>query len=188
VVCQTNACFSYLGRKLNLWGNNEAEILSCEQLLCEAMDLRNAVVAFSYGRAGNPADKQEALIFIASTEVGILAKFELWLSRQPNFQPTTPFFVSDHATAPDFHIFELLDQLNLLADCRGLPLVTDNVTLPNVNSFYQNFRKLQENEKYFSSVMAGAPCNNLTAVFGSLSRGRQWEQGGSLPVDISGVY
>ena len=47
VVSQSNACLSYLGRKLGLWGGNEAEVSLCEQLLCEIMDLRNKV-----GQAG----------------------------------------------------------------------------------------------------------------------------------------
>lgn len=35
LVSQTNACLSYLGRRLGMWGNNPAEEIECEQLLCE---------------------------------------------------------------------------------------------------------------------------------------------------------
>jgi glutathione S-transferase len=35
LVTQTNACLSYMGRKLGLWGNNPTEETECEQLLCE---------------------------------------------------------------------------------------------------------------------------------------------------------
>lgn len=35
LVTQSNACLSYLARKLGLWGNNPAEEIECEQLLCE---------------------------------------------------------------------------------------------------------------------------------------------------------
>jgi len=188
VVCQSNACYSYLGRKLDLWGNTDMEIIHCEELLCEAMDLRNNVVGFCYGRAGNPADKEETVAFLASNQKGIIAKLELFLSRQSDFKPETPFFVSSHATAPDFHIFELLSQLNLLAECRGLPLVTDDIALPSLHSFYANFQKLPANAKYFSSIMANAPCNNLMAVFGSMPHGQRWEKGMRLPEDTSGVY
>ena len=55
VVAQTNACFSYLGRKLGLWGSTEAEVVDCEQLLCELMDLRNQMVGFAYSPAGPEA-------------------------------------------------------------------------------------------------------------------------------------
>jgi glutathione S-transferase len=44
VICQSNACFSYLGRKLGLWGKNVADEVKCEELLCEIMDVRNKVV------------------------------------------------------------------------------------------------------------------------------------------------
>ncbi len=37
IVSQTNACFSYLGRKFGLWGNNSMEEMECEQLLCEVL-------------------------------------------------------------------------------------------------------------------------------------------------------
>jgi hypothetical protein len=152
------------------------------------MDLRNAIVGFSYGRAGNPTDVLEVTAFISMAEEGILAKLELWLSRQPLFCQESPFFVSGHATAPDFHIFELLDQLNLLAECTPLPAVTDAPSLPHIHSFYLGFKKLQSNEKYFKSAMSQAPCNNLTAVFGSLPKGQRWEKGMKLPDDTSGVY
>lgn len=189
VVCQSNACLSYLGRKLNLWGLNEKEIIDCEQLLCEAMDLRNSVVGFCYGRTGNPADPQESNAFIESAQQGILAKFELWLAKQlPQFGSDAPFFVGGHPTAPDFHIFELLDQLNLLAACRSLPGVTECIHLPNLKMFYDSFRRIPANEKYFSSAMSRAPCNNLSAVFGSTTDGSQWQKGSPLPHDVSGIY
>lgn len=179
---------SYLGRKLNLWGTTVLDVISCEELLCEAMDLRNLVVAFSYGRSGNPADAQQTQAFLAAQTEGILAKLDLWLSRQSKFSPETPFFVSGYATAPDFHVFELLDQLQLLAKHQAQAPPTGPNLLPYVNSFYLHFKQLPGNEKYLMSKMADAPCNNLSAVFGSLSAGRQWEKGLPLPVDITGVY
>eukprot|EP01006_Ploeotia_vitrea_P017488 TRINITY_DN48642_c0_g1_i2.p1 TRINITY_DN48642_c0_g1~~TRINITY_DN48642_c0_g1_i2.p1 ORF type:complete len:182 (-),score=5.35 TRINITY_DN48642_c0_g1_i2:49-594(-) len=48
LITQSNACFSYLGRKLNLWGNNEEEIIRCEELLCELMDIRNNMIKYAY--------------------------------------------------------------------------------------------------------------------------------------------
>jgi hypothetical protein len=189
LICQSNACYSYLGRKLDLWGNTDTDVVLCEQLLCEAMDLRNLVVGYCYGRTGDPTDTLQAAAFITGIQEGILAKFEQWLTLQaPHFNPATPFFVSEHATAPDFHIFELLDQLNLLAECRSLPAVTDAVSLPKVHAFYQHFQELPGNAKYFSSVMASAPCNNLTAGFGSVTQGGQWERGVALPEDVGGIY
>jgi glutathione S-transferase len=48
VVAQTNACFTYLGRRLNMLGSNEKELCQCEQLLCEIMDLRNKMVSILF--------------------------------------------------------------------------------------------------------------------------------------------
>lgn len=187
VVTQSNACLSYLGRKLDLWGHNEVEIIQCEQLLCEAMDLRNLVVSFCYGRSGDPTELQQVKDFISMVQSGILAKFNDWLSRNTVFDQSSPFFVGQHATAPDFHIYELIDQLNLLAKFNGLPLVTFQ-QLPHLDAFYHAFSDHPCNKKYFSSLLSKAPCNNLTAVFGSTSDGSRWTEALPLPDDVSGIY
>ena len=56
VVTQTNACFSYLGKKIGLFGSNELEASQCEQLLCEIYDLRGAMVGFAYGPSSSDED------------------------------------------------------------------------------------------------------------------------------------
>ena len=38
LISQSNACLSYLGRKLGFWGTTPAEEIECEQLLCEVSD------------------------------------------------------------------------------------------------------------------------------------------------------
>ena len=49
VVSQSNACLVYLGEKFGLLGATPRERIECEQLLCEVMDLRNAMVKEFYG-------------------------------------------------------------------------------------------------------------------------------------------
>ena len=71
-MCQTNACFSYLGRKLDLWGQTPQEHSYCEQLLCEVYDLRNKMTGFAYGPDGSKKEGAEALLKNAS---GILGKY-----------------------------------------------------------------------------------------------------------------
>merc|ERR1711879_777000 len=48
VVTQSNACLMYLGRKFNLNGQNDSELLKVEQCLCEVFDLRNNAVRLFY--------------------------------------------------------------------------------------------------------------------------------------------
>ena len=72
VITQSNACMSYLGRKLNQWGNDEISIIKCEQLLCELMDLRNSVVRFSY-----PATSDTVNDFLNGCKDGKLYEYRL---------------------------------------------------------------------------------------------------------------
>jgi hypothetical protein len=186
-----DACFSYLARKYDLWGRDDKEVIACEQLLCEVMDLRNAFVGFAYGRTGNPAAVCEAHEFITNAKTGIFMKLNLWLKRKSIFDADTPFFVGDHATAPDFHIFEMLDAYNALATHTAFPpshTIFDD-SLSHLSTFYTGFAALEKNRRYLSSPLHRAPFNNLTAVFGSLSSGTmKWEKGQELPDDIDGEY
>ena len=75
VVSQTNACMSYLGRKLGLWGNTDDEVIDVEQLLCEVYDLRGGMVRFAYG-----ASPEKAVETMAGQKEGSLHKLELWLA------------------------------------------------------------------------------------------------------------
>ena len=50
VICQSNACMSYLGAKFGLLGEGEEQRALVEQCLCQVMDLRNDAVALFYGK------------------------------------------------------------------------------------------------------------------------------------------
>lgn len=47
VVVQANACFSYLGKELDMFGHNKEQEAKCEELLCEIMALRNVMVGYA---------------------------------------------------------------------------------------------------------------------------------------------
>ena len=106
VVTQSNACMTKLGGKLDLLGATDAEKAEVEQLLCEVMDLRNACIAVFYG------GDLEGLSGLAKH--GSLRKLNAWLA-----QKGTAFLVGASPTAPDFHLWELLDQLKILASTNG---------------------------------------------------------------------
>eukprot|EP00455_Lapot_gusevi_P028499 TRINITY_DN3043_c0_g3_i1.p1 TRINITY_DN3043_c0_g3~~TRINITY_DN3043_c0_g3_i1.p1 ORF type:complete len:303 (-),score=103.71 TRINITY_DN3043_c0_g3_i1:132-938(-) len=174
VVTQSNACFAYLGRKLGLMGKDLLELTECEQLLCEIMDLRNHIIPFVYG----PVQGDELQWFAGvSRKGGSLDKLNLWLERkyaaQTVAEDVNVFFVGDDATAPDFHIWEILDQLRLMASFYNAqdPLAH----FPMLAAFHASFAKLPNNQRYFASKLAKLPCNNMMAGrFGATPSGARW--------------
>jgi glutathione S-transferase len=106
VVTQSSACMTFLGAKLGLLGANDAEKVECEQLLCEVMDFRNACCSVFYG---GDLGGLSALAKNAS-----LRKLNAWLAHKG-----TNFLVGQTPTAPDFHLWELLDELKFLAGANG---------------------------------------------------------------------
>ena len=175
LVTQSNACMSYLGRKFGMWGNSDAELITCETLLCETMDLRNAVVRFSY--SATKADAQE---FVNSCRNGSLAKIEMHLASTEFFAATRPFTLGTRVSAPDFHLYELLLQIKLASEFYECDAFF-TADMPNLELFFTGFGKLPKMQKYLASPMASMPLNNLMANFGSLGDGSKWEAGKALP-------
>ena len=176
VVTQSNACYLYLGRQLNLLGKSDDELTDCEQLLCEVMDVRNNVVGYSYGRTDISAEK-----WIASTIApnGSIDKLKCWMDiKYPagltdDSKPS--FFVGETATAPDFHIWEMLDQITNIAKFNSLP---DPFANSSLGHFHKSFRNLTENKRYFDSKLSELPANNLSASnFGATPNGAKWVVG-----------
>lgn len=185
VITQTNACMSYLGRKFGLWGTTEVEIIHCEQLLCELYDLRGDMTRLAYGAS---FDEESARTVVKRQKKNTnLAKLELWLTTNPLFSEETPFLVGGHATAPDFHLFEMLDQYNLLASKVLKEDLFD--TLPKLKVFYECWLKHEKMQPYLNSPLHKLPLNNLGASFGSAPGGERYIRGESVPHDeASGVY
>jgi len=185
VISQSNACFMYLGRKLNLLGSNEVEHCYCEQLLCEVMDLRNNVVRFAYGRSMEAAPWLESI----ATKGSSLDKLNTWLERKYSSwtDNTNLFFVGNDATAPDFHIWEMCDQLRLTATFSKCP--DPLAAYPALSQFHKAFAALPGNQRYMQSKLAQLPCNNLMAGFGATPGGAPWVWGSEQPwTGSSGTY
>lgn len=171
VIAQTNACLSYLGRKLNMFGKNEDETILCEELLCEIYDLKNEVSSLAYGKfKGDAADWFRPLTGSNS----VLAKLNSQLSLKYEKEEDSLFFVGDSATAPDFFIWEVVDQVKDIIKFYGL---TDAIEskFQFVNNFHRNFASLNENKLYLESNHAKLPHNNLMAVFGSSPTGHPYD-------------
>jgi glutathione S-transferase len=184
IVTQSNACMHYVGRKLKLLGKNELELTQCEQLLCEIMDVRNEVVDFAYGKNGDGPRFIEGIIRPNRS----LDKLNTWLARKyENSSETNLFFVGDEASAPDFHIWEVLDQLK----GKGNVYKTEDPlkNFQKLSAFHASFRALPENQKYFHSKLAHLPTNNKSACYGSTPDGGQFVAGQATPWHgSSGVY
>jgi len=184
IVAQSNACFLYLGRKLNMLGDgSSAELCKCEQLLCEVMDLRNQVVGYAYSPRGAHQDK--TIEFFNGAKY-ILEKLEL-VSQEA---ATSTFLVGSKASAPDFHLWEMLDQLNRIAAFHKLPSPVDSSMFPRLSQFHKDFAALPANVKYLSSALhCELPMNNPMASVGAVPSGGAWEAGQDFTwAGLGGVY
>lgn len=183
VVTQSNACMSYLGAKFGLLGNGEQRSL-VEQCLCQVMDLRNDAVTLFYGKQiAHPATDAErycetqlsspcinymypccalrhrALHAVTDTVAAHFAKLEGWFALN-----NTEYLVGDSPTAPDFHLFEMLDQHTTFAadHHQDDPIVK----CPCLSAFSARFRALPQLAKYFAGPLSKLPVNNHGALWG----------------------
>ena len=156
VVAQSNACLSYLGRKFKLHGENDQELLKVEQCLCEVSDLRNNCVRQFY----LPPEVFNANLdeFLSATLPNSLAKLNCWLE-----QNGTTFLASNDATTPDFHFFELLDQLESLTSRYSKESTLRDFSC--LRTYYKEFASLPAVQKYLQSDLHKLPINNPHASF-----------------------
>lgn len=183
-VTQSNACLSYLGRRLGLLGKNDAERTKCEELLCELMDIRNGMVRFAYPSTASK-DTAEALMCQMGGVHGSFGKIEAHLA----LRPEAPYLVGDSPTAPDFHLWEMLDQYHTMCQFFDTGHHVDPVHGSSshgyLRAFYHNFRSLPQLERYFDSTLHALPFNNKGAHFGGHPTGRRWamELDGLMHID-----
>jgi hypothetical protein len=179
VVSQSNACFLALGRRFNMLGDTPQDLSSCEQLLCEIMDLRDKMIekCYIYSPQISP-ESAKGLIDEAAGKNSSLAKLELWLEREVAAGRQGTHLVADKATAPDFHLFEMLDQYTAFARYYGVSeqLLVDR-NLPRLQHFHTTFRAHPRNAAYFNSVLYRLPFNNKSAAYGSTPSGDKWVPG-----------
>ena len=166
LITQTNACILYISRKLKMLGSNEDELIKCEELLSEAMDLRNQIVKFAYSDKG--ISKEEFEIFLNSIS-GNLDKFNL--CKESNIGP---YFVGVSASGPDFHIYELLDQLKVMAKVHSLDDIFKKYSA--LECFHSDFGSLTKNQKYLQSKLSLLPLNNKSASIGSAPGGGKFDK------------
>ena len=70
------------------------------------------------------------------------------------------------ATAPDFHIWEMCDQLANYASVHAVANPVQPYT--SLVTFHRDFAALPANSRYFASKLSQLPMNNIMASIGSL--------------------
>jgi len=164
VVAQSNAVYTYLGRLLGLHGNSPQERSANEQVLFHAhsmfMEIRDLVYPFKNNK--NNKDEQEFVdsldAHFSTTLPSHYDKLEGWLRLQG-----TPFFAARVPCTADFHVWEILDQHEAMANAHQFKSPVARFGL--LKAFYTRFRALPELTAYFESGDAKLPINNKMAFF-----------------------
>lgn len=77
-------------------------------------------------------------------------------------------------SAPDFHIWEMLNQYTKMANHHGLDAPLN--ALPYLKAFYNNFSTLSQNQAYLTSTLhTTLPLNQKMAKFGGAKNGGIWD-------------
>jgi glutathione S-transferase len=155
VISQTIACLQYLGKKANLYGATPEDARKVDQVLCEAQDLRNGGVGLFYSKGGD----QEARVAKLEDLKGNYEKFETWLTQQG-----TLYTAGATPTAGDFHLWEMLDQFELMAEDSKVP--GPLAGFPNLKKLHETLRADPKLAKYFASDLYKLPPNNKFAGWG----------------------
>ncbi|KAG7364679.1 glutathione S-transferase, C-terminal domain containing protein [Nitzschia inconspicua] len=185
VIVQTNAIFSFLGRELNMLGETPDDQVKCEELLCEVMDIRNQMVRFAYA-ASTENDKSDAELLMNSS--GPVSrgfdKLEVSMKRS-----RSKFLVGDRPSAPDFHLWEMMDQFIHLCRFYNLDAPFHSGHRGCLFSYYSQLQSLPNVKAYMESDLhKDVPFNNPYARFGSWPGScGQYRRGGTTPWKSKGV-
>ena len=184
LISQSNACLMYLGRKFNMFGQNEKEVSQCEQLLFETVDLRSIITSFAYSHFSNKDNEEQAAkeVFNRTFDngnAGKIQKFENWIDQNKNNKNI--FLVNKNITSPDFNFFDILDFYIQFLKYYNFTNGSDDddlfeeVGFPNIGKFFSNFKQLPKMKKYFNSILYKLPYTNKSANFGSGINCNTWD-------------
>jgi glutathione S-transferase len=176
VLVQTNAILAYVGQELHMMGSTKLQMAKCQELLCEIYDVRNVMVEFAYSSLNPPSAAK-----CVSRADAHFQKLEAHLMRNG-----TSFLVGVTLSAPDFHLYEMLDQYDTLTRQHKLADLWDSY--PQLASFKRSMETLVENHCYLESFLhKGLPFNNPYAQFGSDPSGSAFQRGQAAPWRQRGI-
>lgn len=178
VICQTNACFEHIARQIGYWGTNDIDASRCYELLCEIYDLRDVMVKFAYGSDGSKEEAESTL----KAAMNHFKKLDACLKLEKGDGSSDPVhLIGGKLSAPDFHLFEMLDQFVGLCSFYEFPDFLGE--LPQLQAFKAGFEKLEENQFYLKSWLhSGLPYNNCSGKFASLPGPAAYTHGESAEV------
>lgn len=180
VLVQSNAILGYLGRELHMMGSTKFDMAKCDELLCEIYDVRNIMVGFAYGLNPPPTAAAAAEKCVSRAEAHF-QKLEAHMMRNG-----TSFLLGMKLSAPDFHLYEMLDQYDTLTREYKLDNLWDSY--PKLASFQRSMEALIENRAYLESFLhKGLPFNNPYAQFGSDPSGCTFQRGQAAPWRKQGI-
>jgi hypothetical protein len=131
VITQLNACLHYCGNICGMMGQTPLEQTKCVQHLCEIYDLRCTMTNYVYDGTGT-------IESVIKSGKGHFSKFEHHFKNKER----KCFTVGDSISAPDFHLFEMIDQYDGLQ--KSVNPTTDILAdFPNLRSFFDEFSKLE---------------------------------------------
>lgn len=162
VICQTNACLKYLGQKFKLYGENDIDAIKVDQCLYQIMDLRNDMVKVFYGHDKTSDFETCKDDLINKKAPAHLQKMENWL-----IYNETMYCASNSISIADFHLWELIDQLEIFVKfCKKNSLLEGRTKLQQL---YVNIKGLDTLANYFKSSFYKLPVNAVIARWKGVS-------------------
>merc|ERR1712232_1211307 len=141
----TNAVFLYLGDRTGLNGKSAADRLLTVQMLEEIYDLRNRVIELVYPfkevcRSQEEHDEKMGK-HLGEGFKGNYAKFEACVAG--------PFTLGAEVSTADFHLFEMLDQHEIMAKKTGAASSLGD--FPKLKALHAAVKDTPSLKKYFES-------------------------------------
>lgn len=162
VITQLNACLFYVGKACGMIGQTPIEEATCVQYLCELYDLRCTMTDFVYDGTGTAES-------VIKSGQGHFSKFENLLKKKD----VKCFTVAESISAPDFHLFEMIEQYDALQKSID-PTADILIDYPNVRTFFNEFSKLEYVKKYFNSCISDSTFSFLILPFSDFAHTIIW--------------
>jgi len=137
-ISHSNACYRYLGRKAGLLGKTEKEQALCDLSAEVVKDFRDELVQIFYG-FGIPSDQYEA-----KKKEYVTNKLPVSLKNFSQFLKDKTWLAGETLTFPDFHLYELLDQVQIL-------FPGNLEKYPNLVEYNKRFQSLPKISEYLQS-------------------------------------
>lgn len=163
VVSQSNAVYLYLGRVFELNGRDAQERTSNEQILFYSHNIALTTIDLVYPFKVHKEKGTfvEALAPYFNQQIPEHYRKLEQLLKNGKSSPT--FLVGPQPCTCDFHVWEMLDQTQAMAEqyhydppLRDFELLTD---------YYERFRKLERLQRYFESEASRFPIHNKMAYY-----------------------